>query len=303
MCRFFLFRLLIVGLTLSRALKASQEIRETKVIFDETSSISNQSVHETTTSAPLLLSPVTDQELTSLTVVGIRSRNDSNVFKPSKHLGEIEQPIVRTSPFDMQHVRFENNVHLDAQHERFQNPSENILQDTSQGISSPLDEVTRSNRIKFQDDDVVWNIRHSFDRQTVTESSRSQFEGDTVDHAFVDQTFFQNVEKPEMQEIFGKTTTDPRSTGIYHDAMRSPYVINYYADQNQNAYQPTSQTETAIEMLKRPESNGVMVLQQQSTYTRKRKFPYPFYQPGGEYYDVRYIEDPHPTIVYPRIRR
>lgn len=298
MCRFFLFRLLIAGLTLSRALKASEEIRETKVIFDETSSISNQSVRETTTPA-LLLSPVTDRELTSLTVVGSHSRNDSNVFKPSQHLGEIEEPTVRTSPFNnIQHVRFENNVHLNAQHERFQN----ILQDASQGISG-LDEVTRSSRIKFQDDDIVSNIRHSFDdRQTVTESSRSQFEGDTVGHPFVDQTFFQNVEKPAMQEIFGKTTTDHRSTGIYYDASRPPYV-NYYADQNQNAYQPTAQTETAIEIMKRPESNGVMVLQQQSTYTRKRKFPYPFYQPGGEYYDVQYMEGPHPTMAYPRISR
>ncbi|XP_011882716.1 PREDICTED: uncharacterized protein LOC105570251 [Vollenhovia emeryi] len=302
MCRFLLARLLIVGLTLSKALKASEEIRETKVTFEETSSTSDQSVRETTTPASLLR-PDSDRELTSPTVVEGRSRNNSNVFKPSKHLGEIERPAVRTSPFNnVHHVRFENNVHLDSQHERFHN----VLQDASQG-SGLLDEATRSSRIKFQDDGAVQtsNIRHSFDdRLTVTESPRAQFEEGPVGHTFVDQTFFQNVEKPEMQEIFGKTTTDHRSTGIYYDASRSPYVVNYYAEQNQNAYQPTSPQETAIEMMKRPEGNGVMVLQQhESTYTRKRKFPYSFYQPAGEYHEVQYMEDPHQTIAHPRVRR
>ncbi|TGZ47890.1 hypothetical protein DBV15_10230 [Temnothorax longispinosus] len=153
MCRFLLLRFLIVGLTFSRTLKASEEIRETKVIFEETSSTTNQSVHETTTAIVSLLRPVIDssnRELTSPTEA--RSRNDSNVFKPSKHLGEIEEPVVRTNPFNnVQPVRFDNNVHLDARHERFQN----ILQDASQGITSLLDEVTRSSRIKFQDDGVV----------------------------------------------------------------------------------------------------------------------------------------------------
>lgn len=305
MCRFLLLRLLIVGLTLARALEVSEEIRETKVTLEETSSISDRySVHETTTSASLLkLVTDGDRELTSPTFVEAHSRNDSNDFRPSQHLGEIEQPAVRTSPFNnMQHVRFENNIHQDAQHERFQN----IFQDAYQSVSSLLDEATRSSRIKFQDDGIVQtsNIRHSLDdRQAVTESSRSQFEEGTVGHMFADQTFFQNVEKPDMQDmqdIFGKTTTDHRSTGIYYDASRSPYVVNYYADQN--AYQPTS--ETAMEMMKRPESNGVLVLQKhESTYTRKRKFPYSFYQPSGEYHDVQYMEDPHPTIAYPRIRR
>lgn len=307
MCRFLPFRLLIVGLMLTRALKASEEIRETKVIFEETSPISDQSVHETTTPASLL-KPVTNsnRELTSPTVIEARSQNVSNIFKPSRHLGEIEQPAIpRTNPFNnVQHVRFENDVHLDAQHERFQH----IFQAASQGISSLLDEATRSSRIKFQDDGVqTSNIRHSFDdRQTVTESSRSQFEHGTVDHVFVDQAFLPNAEKPEMQEmqeIFGKTPADQQSTAIYYDVSKSPYVVNYYADPNHNAYQPTSQ-ETAIEMVKRPEGNGVMVLQQhESTYTRKRKFPYPFYQPSSEYHDVRYMEDPHPTMAYPRVRR
>lgn len=299
MCRFLLLRLLIVGLTSARILEASEETRETKVTFEEITPISDQ--RETTTPASLLrLVTHSDQESTSLKAVLVESRNDSHIFKPSRHLGKIEQPAVRTSPFNhVQPMRFENKVHLDGQ--RFQN----IFQDASQGVSSLLDEATRSSRIRFQDDGVVQqtsNVHHSIDdRQTVTEGSRSPLE---EGHVYVDQTFLQNAEKPEMQELFGKTTTDQRATGIYYDASKSPYAVNYYTvDQNQNAYQPTSQ-EAAIEMMKRPESNGVMVLQQhESTYTRKRKFPYPFYQPGGEYHDMQFVEDPHAAAAFPRIRR
>ncbi|KYN15092.1 PREDICTED: uncharacterized protein LOC108765272 [Trachymyrmex cornetzi] len=301
MCCFLLPRLLIVGLTLAKTLEASEETRETKVIFEETSSISDQySVHEITTSATLLrLVTDSDQELIT-PVVGTLSRNDSNVFKPSRHLGEIEHPIIRNPFNNVQHVRFENNVNLNGQRERIQN----ILQDAYQGVSSLLDEATRSSKIKFEDDDIVQtsDIRHSFhDQQAVTESSRSQYEQGAVSHMFADQTFFQNVKKPETQDVFGKTT-DYQSTGLY-DVLKSPYVINYYVDQDQNAYQPASQ-ETVIEVIKRPESNGVVVLQQhESTYTRKRKFPYPFYQPDDKYHDVQYIEDPHLNIAYAREKR
>jgi len=303
MCCFLLPRLLIIGLTLAKTLEASEETRETKVIFEETSSISDQySVHEITTSATLLrLATDSDQELITPAVVETFSRNDSNIFKPSRHLGEIEHSIIRNPFNNVQHVRFENNVNLNGQRERIQN----ILQDAYQDVSSLLDEATRSSKIKFEDDDIVQtsNIRHSFHaQQTVTESSRSQYEQGAVSHMFADQTFFQNVKKPETQDMFGKTTTDYQSTGIY-DVLKSPYVINYYVDQNQNAYQPASQ-ETVIEVIKKPESNGVVVLQQhESTYTRKRKFPYPFYQPDDKYHDVQYIEDPHSSIVYAREKR
>lgn len=291
----FLLLLLTVGLASSRIL---EETRETKVIFEETT-MSDQSIRETTTPASLLrLVTHSDQESTSSKAVLVKARNDSHVFTPSRHLGRIEQPVVRTSLFNnVQPMRFENKVHLDTQ--RFQN----ILQDASQGVSGLLDEATRSSRIRFQDDGVVQqtsNVQHSIhqsidDQQTVTEGSKSPFE---EGHVYVDQTYFQNAEKPGMQESFGKTMT-----GIYYDPSKSPHTVNYYVDQNQNAYQPTSQ-EAAVEMMKRPESNGVMVLQKhESTYTRKRKFPYPFYQPGDEYHDMQFMEDPHAAAAFPRIRR
>ncbi|KAL0117863.1 hypothetical protein PUN28_008925 [Cardiocondyla obscurior] len=277
MCRFlFLF---VAGLALSRTLQASEETREAKVIVEKSPSISDRSSSS--------LKPVAESN----------PGNDTDDFKPSRHLGEIEESVARTSPFNnVQHVKFENNVHLDAQQERFQN----ILQDASQGISSLLDEVTRSSRIKFQDDRATQaSARYPFD---VADTSESQFENGAVSHVLVDQALLQNAEvpeSPEAQNVFGKTTT-----GVYYDATRSPYVVHYYTDQSQNAYHhPTSQ-ETAVEVAARPDSSGVVMVQQhESTYTRKRKFPYSFYQPGNEYHDVQYGEDPQPTVAYPRVRR
>lgn len=266
-----------------------------KVSFKETSLGDRHSVQEMTTPASVTNN---SQKLTSPIVFETLLQNNSNVFRPSIHLGEIEQPKNRKNPFNnVQHVRFENNVHLDTQ---------NALQNAYQGVSSSMDEATQSNRIKFQNDiQIPSSIRYPFnDQQEVTEIvSGSPLEEATVGHVFLDQTFFQNVlKKPQdSSTIFSKSMTDHRSTGAFLDLSRSPpYVINYYASQNQNAHQPLQ--ETTLEMIKKPESNGVLVVQQ-STYTRKRKFPYTFYQPGDEYHDIQYVEAPHSTMAYPQMRR
>lgn len=278
-----LLHLLLIVFASARTAEIPEVICE-KVSFKETSVGDRYSSHETT------LAPVTNnsQKLISPIVFENLPRNDSNVFRPSIHLGEIEQPKSRKNPFNnVQHVKFENSVHLDAQHEPFQD----VLQ--NQGVSSLVDEATRSSRIKFQEDiQIPSSIHHPFnDQQTVTEVvSRSPHEQATVGHVFFDQTIL--FKKPQATPtIFGKATTDHRSTGAYFDFSRSPpYVINYYASQNQNAHQPMQ--EATLEMIKKPESNGVLVVQQ-STYTRKRKFPYTFYQPGDEYHDIQYMEKPH----------
>lgn len=148
----------------------------------------------------------------------------------------------------------------------------------------------------------------SDDQQVVTQYSEPSFTDANVKHVYVDQTFFQNVEKPTEEQdastIFGKTMADHQlMAGTYLDTSRSPYVIGYYSSGDQNVYQPMPQ-ETTYETIKRPE-NGVLLLQQeQSTYTRKRKFPYQFYQPSNEYHEVKYAEVPqHSTVAYPRMRK
>ncbi|XP_029670067.1 uncharacterized protein LOC115239607 [Formica exsecta] len=291
-------RLLLAVFIYAWTAEISEVICE-KVSFKETSLGDRYSDQETTTPTSVANN---SQKSTSPIVFETLSQNSSNVFRPSIHLGEIEQPKSRKNPFNnVQHVRFENSIHLDAQHER----SQNALQNTYQGVSSLIDEATRPSRIKFQDDiQIPSSIHHPFnDQQEVTETvSGSPLEEVTVGHVFLDQTFFQNVlKKPQdTLTIFGKSMTDHRSTGAYFDLSRSPpYVINYYSSQNQNVHQPMQ--ETTLEMIKKPESNGVLVVQQ-STYTRKRKFPYTFYQPGEEYHDIQYVEAPHSTMGYPQMR-
>lgn len=153
--------------------------------------------------------------------------------------------------------------------------------------------------------DIVYHFLE--DQQVVTEYSVPSFNDANVKHVYVDQTFFQNVEKPPGEQdastVFGKTTADHLVTGTYLDTSQSPYVIGYYSNGDQNAYQPMSH-ETTYEIMKQPE-NGLLILQQEeSTYTRKRKFPYQFYQPSSEYQEVKYAEVPqHSTVGYPQMRK
>ncbi|XP_029159981.1 uncharacterized protein LOC114931985 [Nylanderia fulva] len=278
--------LLLIVFACARTAEVSEVTCE-NVSFKEASLRDRYSSQETTIAAPIVDN---SQKSTSPIVIGALPRNTSGVFRPSIHLGEIEQSKSRKNPFNnVQHVRFESNVHVDEQHDR------------SQDVVGLLEEGTRS-RIKFQDDDqVVPGVQqHSFnDQQAATEVvSESPLEQATIGHVFLDQTFYQKPQ--DASTVFGKMMTDQRTTGAYFDLTRPPpYVINYYASQSQNAHQPIQ--ETALEMIKKPGSNGVLVVEQ-STYTRKRKFPYTFYQPSDEYRDMQYLEEPHSTMTYPQVR-
>ncbi|XP_014488082.1 PREDICTED: uncharacterized protein LOC106751633 [Dinoponera quadriceps] len=242
-------------------------------------------VHETTMLSTTKSAAAGERKFTSPIVMKNLLRNASGVFRPSVHLGEIEQPsnAIRMNPFNSVHqLRFENNVQLNSRREHFQD----VLQDMYQGVSSAVvDEATRPSKIKFQDND---------DQQVITDYPGLSF---NAKHVLVDPTFFQNAEKPMQQDtsaIFGKTMA-----GTSHlDTSRSPYVIG-----DQNVYQPAPQ-ETTYEIIKQPE-NGILFLQQEeSTYTRKRKFPYQFYQPSSEYHEVKYAEVPQHSIeAYPHMRK
>ncbi|XP_012223761.2 uncharacterized protein [Linepithema humile] len=275
-CHFLLLHLLIVGLACARIVEVSEVTREKKVSSDESLSGNQYAVRETTTVASLktVTGGSNSRKLTS-PIVEPLPRNGTSVFKPSVHLGEIEQPKPRTSfPFNnVPHVRFEGNLDSNLQYER----SQDVLQDTYQGV---LDEATRPSRVKFQDDGAVRmpSIHHPFDvQQAVTESTGSQVED--VKHMFIDQMYFQNTERPEMQD----------TSAIFGKATKSPYLISYHVSNNPGVYQPMSQ-EMSFEMMKKPDSDDVLVVQQESTYTRKHKFPYPFYQPSNDY--MQFVDEP-----------
>lgn len=242
-----------------------------------------------------------------------------DVFRPSLHLGEIERSTIRTNPFNnVQDVKFEGGVRPDEQFR-------DILQDQAyQGADVPsvLDEATRPSRIKFQDDDALLrtSVHRPYDDRgaavVVTESPRSSFDEATGVQLVDQHTFFQqHAAVPSVAQdastIFGKSKTDHGlTTGTYFDASRSPYVVGYY-DADAAAYQPLQQPlhqETAYveELTRKPAESGVLLLQQQeSTYTRKRKFPYPFYQPfhTAGYHGVEFAADEprHTTAVYPQM--
>lgn len=242
-------------------------------------------------------------------------RRKCDTFRPSVHLGAIEEPVARASnPFNsVQHVSFEDDTQRESQY---------VLRDEYRDVSSLLDEATRSSRIRFQDEaDVAATPSrpHLDDRPIGENASRTPLEGlAAVGHVYVDQSFFQMAERPsEMYDastILGQATGDHRLNDAYLEPAKNPYIVGYYGsahqDQEQHWVQPRPASHTGIVLqvpIRRPaESKGVLLLQQQqeSTYTRKHKFPYQFYQPTSseEYHDAQ-DEQRHPTVIYPRPRR
>jgi hypothetical protein len=244
-------------------------------------------------------------------------RNKSDIFRPSVHLGVIEEPLARASdPLNVQQVRFKDSTQpfTAMQHERSQSEL-TVLQDVHRDMSGLLDEATRSSRIRFQDEVAVPTPNRPFDRQTVVTESALKMPLDkfaAVGHVYVDQSFFQDDERPaevhEASVIPEKTMDSHRLNGAYLESAATPHVINYYAaqDQHQDQLRPTSHGILLEMPIRKPESNGVLLLQQhESTYTRKRKFPYQFYQPSsGEHHETYFTEEQqHPTTIYSRMRK
>lgn len=313
--------LLLLQLSIIISFTRTNGVEVTEVTLENTSleqtTLDNQSsiyqVKTTTTVPTLKLINESNRKLTSpIAVETILRNSSSHIFRPSIHLGNIEQTGMKMNPFNnVQHVKFENNVQLNTQHERFQD----ISQDTYQSVFNVLDEATRSSRIKFQDDSVIetpTTNNHSFnDQLTVTQSTIPQLEEPTV-KSFFDQAYFQTIEKPHhpmqqetptgmQQMIFEKPVTDHELTANYLDISRPPYVIDYYNGNNQNSYQPILTQESTFETMKKPDGSVLVVQQQESTYKRKRKYPYQFYQPTGDgYHHVEFEKPGHSIGLYPQ---
>ncbi|EZA49379.1 hypothetical protein X777_11875 [Ooceraea biroi] len=319
-----LFYLLIINLVYASSVEVSEVPEAENKDFHDATLLGNQqhSVPEATTPSELADVADTDRRLTSPTVVEPvvdRPENKSDIFRPSVHLGAIEEPVARVSnPFNgVQHVRFEDGAQpfIAVQRERSQD-----VGDVYRDMPGLLDEATRSSRIRFQDEVAAPTPAHHLDdRQVgVTESAlRTPLEGlAAMGHVYVDQSFFQDVERPvethDAPIILGKTMGDHRLNGAYLEPTTTPYIISYYAAQNQEQHQeqarPASHEIVFQVPIRRPADNdGVLLLQQQeSIYTRKHKFPYQFYQPtsSGEHHGAQFTEEhQHSTMVHPRTRR
>jgi len=322
-CYFLLLHFLIISLAYPSSAEVSEAAEIEKTLHDVTVSQDQQrSIPEATTaSVSQHAVDVADADRRSMLSTVVETvldypRNKSDIFRPSMHLGAIEEPLARASdPLNnMQHMRFEDSTQsfTPVQQERSQSEL-SVLQDVHRDMPALLDEATRSSRIRFQDEVAMPTPNHPFDRQTVMTESALKMPLDkftAVGHVYVDQSFFQDDERPA--ELHGaipeKTIGDHRLNDAYLESVANPYVINYYNPQNQHQDQPRPVSHgILLEMpIRKPESNGVLLLQQhESTYTRKRKFPYQFYQPSSdEHHETHFTEEQrHPTTVYSRMRK
>jgi len=312
-----LLHFLIIALVYPSSAKVPEATGTERTLHDATISQDQQrSISEATTAS---LSQDVDADRRSTLSTIIESvldypKNKSDIFRPSVHLGAIEEPLARArGPLNkVQQVRFEGSTQsfTAVQHERSQSESP-ALQDVHRDMPALLDEATRSSRIRFQDEVAVPTPNRPFDRQTVVTESALKTPLDeftAVGHVYVDQSFFQNDERPaeahDVSVIPGKSMGDHRSNGPFQSAA-TPYVIDYYAAQDQHQDQPRAASHGILleTPIRKPESNGVLLLHE-STYTRKRKFPYQFYQPSSGEYETHFTEEQrHPTTIYSQMRK
>ncbi|KAG7199410.1 hypothetical protein KM043_014039 [Ampulex compressa] len=249
--------------------------------------------------------------------------NDTAYFRPSVHLGEITESRVRTNPFNnLHHVKFENAVQLEARPEQnhdflqslhqvqpFQDDFghaiyQGAVQDDAQAMHVAQEESKRPvSHVRFQDEAayVVENPVIKFhgvlqdQRLPIEASIRPQYE-------FVDQQIFQNLERPiyePAQEPSVMQAKPSKFQGEVH-GQSLPYLVAFY--QQSPEHRPAAQ-ETSHDSMRRPDNGVVYLHQQESSFTRTRKFPYQYYQPTFGYQQVQLVKDPRPVMAYPKKRR
>nr|XP_034184607.1 uncharacterized protein LOC117606350 [Osmia lignaria] len=274
------------------------------VKFFEESNEDQFSLVSTTTTE----STTTIETYSKLTFAIADDNNDSREFKPSIHLGEIKESRI-SSPFNnVHHIRFENEVDPVSYHQlnnlgvvyqpALQADHQEALQGYPENVGS-LDEDRREGLqqnvyVKFQDQSVdVPKVYYG--ELLKNQGHHHQSTGNVgAQYDLIDPQAFQNLEKPvneqNVKNYLGKPSkfqSGPQKQELEgfsnSDPSRNQYYPGYY---DQQAYQ---QNVHDLDAFKRPHDGAVYV--QESSFTRTKKFPYPFHQPPVGYHQVEMVND------------
>ncbi|KAF7410514.1 hypothetical protein HZH68_004895 [Vespula germanica] len=316
---FFLIYLSILPNVLTENTTKSPEENNSKS-FEESTEDNLPHEEDFTTEATLFIATETHENLLSTIVLESDTENITDEFKPSVHLGEIEEPRTKNNPFNnVHHVNFENNLDVGSHQDDLRNVKQRILYDVKEH---------QDGRILFDDDKRNFHIRkyqqvlpnHETIQPfhvTVTQSSRSHLDNFGEQKVISDHTFLQNLEKPVYVEehtsmIFEKPMRFPNElqehlplgNGNFDDKNTFYFVPDYRLVPNQNNYYSVEQQEGNYGNVQK--ANNMMVyLAQQHEYTTLRKQPhyyYYYYQPVG-YQEMDFLGEPKPTMLYPKEHR
>ncbi|KAI4497947.1 hypothetical protein M0802_007063 [Mischocyttarus mexicanus] len=285
-------------------------------LFDDT-------MEDLTTETTLFIATETDDNvLSNIHIIeDDRKNNTEDVFKPSVHLGEIEEPRMKNNPFNnVHHVKFENNLDIDSQRDNLENVKQRILYDVKEHENDYLkleDIKQNSNNRKYQQFLLNQETIQPLE-MTVTQSSRSHLENFGEKKVISDHTFLQNLEKPVYVEeqhtsmIFEKPMRFPNELDEHlpiGDNKNTFYFVPDYrfVPNHQNNYYNLEQQEQTYGNVQKPinnNNNNMMVyLAQQHEFTTLRKpAHYYYHQPLG-YHEMDFLGEPRPAILYPKGNR
>ncbi|XP_046815810.1 uncharacterized protein LOC124422891 [Vespa crabro] len=314
---FFLIYFLILANVFTENTTKSPDENNSKSFVESTEdNLSHE--EDFTTEATLFIATETDENLLSTIVLEGDTENVTNEFKPSVHLGEIEEPRTKINPFNkVHHFKFENSFDVGSHQNDLQNVKQRILYDVKEH---------QNGRIVFEDDKRNFHIRKyqqvlpNYEtiqplHVTVTQSSRSHLDNFGEQKVISDHTLLQNFEKPVYLEehtsmIFDKPMRFPNEllslgNGNFDDKNTFYFVPDYHLMPNhQNNYYNVEQQEGNYGNVQKPD-NMMVYLAQQHEYTTLRKQPHYYYyyhRPLG-YHEMDFLGEPKPAMIYPKGHR
>ncbi|KAK2588376.1 hypothetical protein KPH14_004390 [Odynerus spinipes] len=294
----------IVANVLAENTTRSPEEENSKIFYESTEESFSQD-EDFSTEAKFLISKDTHQNQAAAVAFESDSTNNTNEFKPSVHLGEIEEPRVKNNPFNkVHHVRFENNVDVRSHQPNFKNVKQSVLHDV----------VERQNgHVKFDDSADTYRSR-KYQTLFPNQETIQPLQAETLGEQKVinDQSFLQNLDKPVYIEehtamIFDKPMRFsnefqehlPLGPAANLGDQKTLYLVpDYHLSNDQGNYHVEPQDPVYVNVQK--PSNAVVYLTQQHEYTRMRKQPHYYYHQPVGYQEMDFLGEARPTVLYPK---
>ncbi|KAK1133303.1 hypothetical protein K0M31_011119 [Melipona bicolor] len=308
-------------LTKPKNVTPNHDVKPVEEFIAESSTEDQFSLDSATTTE----STTTIETYHKLTLSVNAEKNISREFRPSLHLGEIKESRISASPFNaLRHFNLDNGVNPGKYHEHLkdfqivfqpavktvqtlQTPrpvnQDNIhqnLYETAVGSTeeSKKDGPQQSGYIKFQDDALdASKIPYSSSKdQTFHQQISNSVVDNSGTHDLVDQQIYQNLEKPVFEQetsiIWGKPSKfhgEPqRGSKLNVNPLKTLHFPIVYDHQDQHSNLQD------FDLSNKP-NNGVVFVQE-SSFTRTRKYPYP-YQSHGGYNHAEFVDDKRSSIL------
>ncbi|CAD1468716.1 unnamed protein product, partial [Heterotrigona itama] len=244
-------------------------------------------------------------------------------------LSEIKESRVSTSPFNaLRHFNFDNAVNPGSYHEHvkdfqvifqpavktvqtLQTPrpanQENIHQNLYETAVGSTEESKKDGAengyVKFQDDALdASRVPYSSSKDQTgfhQQVSNSLVDNSGTQYDLMDQQIHPNLEKPVFEQetsiIWGKPSkfqSEPQRPELNVNSLKKPYFPIVYDHQDQQS------SLQDFDLSKKP--NDGVVLVQESSFMRTRKYPYP-YQSYSGYNQAEFLDDKRSSMLKKRV--